>query len=84
MATGPEHYRIAESLMDHALRPQPEYITEEIRQRNLAMAQIHATLAVAAAIGGLQDYTGASGSFLGRDGFDTAEWMKIVNPDNSH
>jgi hypothetical protein len=47
--TGPEHYIAAEQLLVDARRAQEE--DDAARARRLAMAQVHATLALAAATG---------------------------------
>lgn len=46
MASGPEHYKEAESALESALQPglEPEWVAAR-----LARAQVHATLALAAA-----------------------------------
>ena len=48
--TGPDHYRLAEDLLLDARRAQDE--DDASRMRRLAIAQIHATLALAAATAG--------------------------------
>jgi hypothetical protein len=48
--TGPDHYRIAEDLLVDARRAQDE--DDASRMRRLVIAQIHATLAQAAATAG--------------------------------
>lgn len=43
--TGPEHYREAEALLDEVPGPNDDFTRDE----RIAMAQVHATLALAAA-----------------------------------
>lgn len=43
--TGPEHYREAEALLDEVSGPDDDFTRDE----RIAMAQVHATLALAAA-----------------------------------
>lgn len=67
--TGPEHYLRAETLLREA---QTEL--EEFKANTLAMAQVHATLALAAATAGNDP-----------DGGQSAEvnwgWRQIIDPD---
>ncbi|MFC8583341.1 hypothetical protein ACFUGD_02010 [Streptomyces sp. NPDC057217] len=49
--TGPEHYRKAEQLLAEATTDGPEGVYF-VRPENLAAAQVHATLALAAAAAG--------------------------------
>lgn len=67
MATGPEHYREAERmyLMSWENDREPENVTQL-----LACAQVHATLAQAAAT--------ALAATNGMPGCDSADWFKVV------
>lgn len=47
--TGPDHYQAAGRLLDDA---DPSVIADATRAEMIARAQVHATLAVAAAMGG--------------------------------
>ena len=47
--TGPDHYQVAEGLLDDA---DPSNVGDATRAEMIARAQVHATLAVAAAMGG--------------------------------
>jgi hypothetical protein len=58
MATGPEHYRRAEELLLHAYEAEPRCPEESSA---LAAAQVHATLALAAATA-LNDFEGGMSS----------------------
>jgi hypothetical protein len=70
MATGPEHYREAERLLASAgpLR------AGGVPSSALAAAQVHATLALAAAQAPLAHWTGMDPGFDG----DVAEWRRAV------
>ncbi|MBO0802378.1 MAG: hypothetical protein J2P25_04805 [Nocardiopsaceae bacterium] len=48
MATGPEHYREAEALIGHAEKAEDRG-ADDVAALNLRYAQVHATLALAAA-----------------------------------
>lgn len=79
--TGPEHYREAERLIDGAHKVQndsgPGCGSEEL----LTEALVHATLALAAAVGGLDAIEGPGGSSAtGRTAKDGDAWMEIVEP----
>jgi hypothetical protein len=63
--TGPDHYRLAEELLIDARRAQEE--NDAARARRLAIAQVHATLALAAAtaIGEDRGWNDVAGPRLG-------------------
>lgn len=72
--TGPEHYRTAERLIA-ALRDVP--LGSEKESALLAEAQVHATLALAAAVAGLDAHEGpGGGSATGRTLTDVSAWEK--------
>lgn len=76
--TGPDHYRAAEQLQQHAAPswkqpqgPLGDLAPEErarMRAADLADAQVHAVLALAAAIGTSADVT------------DSQEWRRVAGP----
>lgn len=65
--TGPDHYDLAEQLLsvsdDVTVKP-------DVRAEHVARAQVHATLALAAAIG------------LSADVPDSREWRRVAGPDS--
>jgi len=84
--TGPEHYRRAEYLLESA-HEQLATVTHDVFdarllavQVSMATAQVHATLALAAAVGGLDAAEGpGGGSATGRVYADGAAWLSIVD-----
>jgi hypothetical protein len=88
--TGPEHYRSAEQLLAQAERVNNDladgrYPQHEVNGRNAGMrvlidcAQVHATLAVAAATAELDADEGpAGGSATGRDGNRSRAWSEVL------
>ena len=85
---GPDHYREAEKLL--ALLPDTERGSSD-EPGIIAEAQVHATLAVAAALGTLDAYSAGAGSSpgclacgsisghsLGRRGEDARSWLEAV------
>lgn len=75
---GPEHYQEAEKLLDAAIRYRPGTEPAEA-QVDVALAQVHATLALAAAVGTLDAYQGPiNGYSLGRSDSDAAAWQSAT------
>lgn len=73
MATGPQHYAQAQSLLNQARRAGYEDLAV------LAAAQVHATLAqVAATIDHAHDTTPHTGSTLNAD-----DWTTVLDADNT-
>lgn len=68
MTTGPQHYQQAESFLNDA---RSEDYDSERERYYLAAAQVHATLALAAAVGTL-------GADEDRSREDTAEWERVA------
>lgn len=64
--TGPEHYREAERLIERA-RSDEAIVVPEVAMMVLADAQVHATLALAAA---------QAGATLGQFGVPTTAWAE--------
>lgn len=62
--TGPEHYREAENLLDEVPGPDDEFT----RAERIAMAQVHATLANAA----------ATATEVGIDEFWDPKWGEVL------
>ena len=74
--TGPEHYREAERLLLVADRDVSEnwaVTTGEQKADVLATAQVHATLALAAA-------TALPADYYGPDDADSTAWMEAIQP----
>ncbi|MET8377962.1 hypothetical protein [Streptomyces microflavus] len=72
---GPEHYQMAEQLLADARHEGPDGVAY-IRPENIAAAQVHATLAVAAATA----VNTAVNAF--RDdinSYDVEEWAKVLD-----
>jgi hypothetical protein len=68
---GPSHYREAERLL--------AAIRGTVDLHAVSLAQVHATLALAAAVGGLDAAEGpGGGSATGRTFADGAAWLKIT------
>lgn len=75
---GPEHYRTAENLLS-GQRSAPRGTAED--RSVLAEAQVHATLALAAAVGALDSFAGPiDGYATGR--LDRAEWEVVTAKDS--
>lgn len=73
---GPDHYRKAEQLLD--LAKYSELGSDEERFQ-LAAAQVHATLALAAAVGTLDAQSGPlQGYSLARSDEDAAAWAVVA------
>ena len=70
--TGPEHYREAERLMKRADRIMDGFPSEEYAQ-TIAVAQVHATLALAAATA-----LGREGEGRTQPGKDKAAWFDVA------
>lgn len=88
--TGPEHYREAERLIDQAAsefddpgwRSSTMSPAERIARRDsdVALAQVHATLALAAATAGLDAIEGPNGgSATGRSSEDWSGWNDVIS-----
>ena len=84
MATGPQHYRAAERLIaavSSDTRSDRAPLVSKDEPETIALAQVHATLALAAAIGGLDAAEGpGGGSATGRTPADANGWYPIVDP----
>jgi hypothetical protein len=78
MATGPEHYRAAERLLFRAAQE----VRGGLREKHLFMeAQVHATLALAAGVAGLDASEGpGGGSATGRTVEEANEWARAIAP----
>lgn len=75
---GPQHYEEAENLIDDAWQVRIDSDMEGSRMR-LAAAQVHATLALAAALGTLDAFQGPiSGYSLARSDSDSAAWQAVT------
>jgi hypothetical protein len=76
--TGPEHYREAERLIEPGEQDANE---PELVLRDIAIAQVHATLALAAATAQLDAYEGpGGGSATGRSFSDSTAWDAAFGP----
>lgn len=76
MATGPEHYREAERILAAEVKPanDPDRVIV-LDPESVAVAQVHATLALAAAVAGLDATEGpGGGSATGRERQDAQAW----------
>ena len=74
---GPEHYREAERLAEQSLNA--DYGDEEFRMRLAAVAQVHATLALAAATAELNAIEGpGGGSATGRLAEQGRAWTELL------
>lgn len=78
--TGPEHYREAEALLDsvedRGFGPEPDHI----QTAWLSAAQVHATLALAAATAELDAYDSGGGSATGRTERRAKAWGAALDP----
>lgn len=73
MATGPSHYCAAEALVEQARGIEDA----DARRDLIAAAQVHATLALAAATAELGAHEGpGGGSATGRSNADTTAWIE--------
>jgi hypothetical protein len=76
--TGPEHYQEAETLLSAAANADRNADHAEVALL-LRFAQVHATLAHAAAVGTLDAYSGpVSGYSLGRFQTDAEAWGRVT------
>lgn len=81
--TGPEHYRESERLLEHAEKIQRSEAFGSVLNF-VRTANVHALLALAAAVGGLDAVAGpATGSATGRVMNDSEGWLDIVDPDRN-
>jgi hypothetical protein len=72
--TGPEHFREAERLVDNAVHHTTEHPGDmRIAEVCAATAQVHATLALAAATA-----LPAAQRYLGGEGGDDREWARVT------
>ncbi len=79
MATGPEHYRESERILKACTTDKGALF--DGHSETLALAQVHATLALAAALGGLHDFRSSTGEpYLARTEESDMEWMGTVEP----
>ena len=69
--TGPEHYKIAENLLNRVASDDTRRLSHESRVELAARAQVHATLAVAAA-------TATSGRMVQKN---SVAWDNAVQPE---
>lgn len=75
---GPEHYRKAEELLDILVNVERG---AEAEPGIIAEAQVHATLALAAALGALDATEGPNGgAALGRQSSDAVAWEQVLRP----
>ena len=75
--SGPEHYRAAEDLLETAV--DGGNVDTEYEDRLTARAQVHATLALAAATAGLDAIEGPNGgSATGRGVDDAIGWNRVI------
>lgn len=74
--TGPEHYREAERLI--AAGEYDETGEDVLHARDIALAQVHATLALAAATAELDAYGMADGSATGRTEKRGRAWSEAI------
>lgn len=78
--TGPEHYREAEKILAACKDADADAATADVAIL-LRFADVHATLAVAAALAGLDAAEGpGGGSATGRMTEDANEWARAVAP----
>ena len=77
MATGPDHYRQAEHLLSQEASAKHTATADRI----IAEAQVHATLALAAATAELDAYVGPDdSSATGRSAEEAAAWADAFTP----
>ncbi|MEU9333192.1 hypothetical protein AB0D49_08500 [Streptomyces sp. NPDC048290] len=72
--TGPEHYREAQSLLDSCKTSDGAVVIEDGNEQLLAAAQVHATLALAAATALIDTTRAAPRS----DMQDRAAWRRVA------
>jgi len=78
MATGPEHYQESENLAEQAARAADKG-AEGVARLLIGLAQVHATLALAAATAGLDAHEGpGGGSATGRTAVDGYAWDAVT------
>lgn len=81
--TGPEHYREAERLLTRNRTEDydgTEYVVSVPSDRDLVEAQVHATLALAAATAELDVYEGPTGhDGTGRTSRQVAAWAEVIS-----
>ena len=76
---GPEHYKEAERLIANCQDNNGAVYVGDGQDQVIAAAQVHATLALAAAVGTLDAYQGPiSGYSLGRSDSDSEAWQAVT------